>query len=64
MSCVLLYALISLKDHELVLAYCILALLSVLACLEKLSTLLNTMSVERDWVVFTLLLCTLYRSDV
>lgn len=28
-----------------------LAVLSVLACVEKLSSILNTIAVERDWVV-------------
>lgn len=28
-----------------------LAVLSILACIEKLSAVLNTISVERDWVV-------------
>ncbi len=51
-SCGLLYLLI-LHDawrHKGFMAYASLAVLSALACAEKLSAVLNTISIERDWV--------------
>ena len=53
LSCGLLFALVAVKrlpDNVLV-SYGSLTALSVLACIEKLSAIANTISVERDWVV-------------
>ena len=53
LSCILLYGLVEFdawRRHQLI-AYASLTLLSILACIEKLSAVLNTISVERDWVV-------------
>lgn len=53
LSCVLLYILADvdgLKDR-LAPEYGALAILSLLACVEKLAAVMNTISVERDWVV-------------
>lgn len=53
MSCGLLFLLLrfgSLRDHK-VASPGLLALLSGLACIEKLGAIMNTVSVERDWVV-------------
>lgn len=53
LSCVLLFALLnvdSLRTDTLA-AYGCLALLSLLACVEKVGAVMNTISVERDWVV-------------
>jgi iron-regulated transporter 1 len=53
LSCVLLFLMLrfdSLREsHSHSIAS--LAALSVLACVEKLASILNTISVERDWVV-------------
>lgn len=53
LSCVLLFymaRLPSLSDDKFVKAICLTAL-SLLACVEKLSAIMNTIAVERDWVV-------------
>ncbi|KAK3680440.1 hypothetical protein LTR37_021237 [Vermiconidia calcicola] len=52
-SCTLLLAILELdgaKSSHLI-SYSALVLLSLLACVEKLSAVLNTIAVERDWVV-------------
>ncbi|KAL1306798.1 hypothetical protein AAFC00_005457 [Neodothiora populina] len=51
LSCTLLWFM-SLPDHlSTSLTVISLTILSVLACIEKLSSLMNTISIERDWVV-------------
>ena len=52
-SCALLLALLyseKLRADDFT-SYGFLAVLSLLACLEKLTALMNTIAVERDWVV-------------
>lgn len=52
-SCAILFCLCQSEDirkHH-VWSYTALALLSILACIEKLAAVMNTISVERDWVV-------------
>lgn len=53
LSCGLLYALVTVdaaRRHALA-SYGALAVLSVLACVEKLAAVINTISIERDWIV-------------
>lgn len=52
-SCLLLWAMISFGDDSTRtwMHGAMLAILSVLACVEKLSAVMNTIAVERDWVV-------------
>ena len=52
-SCAILFGLTQFKTLESnrLASYGALALLSALACVEKLSAVMNTISVERDWVV-------------
>lgn len=53
LSCILLYGLATFDDASahIPLSYGALGVLSILACVEKLSAVMNTISVERDWVV-------------
>lgn len=53
LSCALLYVLATIEDSKSnsLKAYGALAVLSILACVEKLAAVMNTISVERDWVV-------------
>ncbi|EME49129.1 hypothetical protein DOTSEDRAFT_68004 [Dothistroma septosporum NZE10] len=52
-SCVLFFLMAKLERlrHGLILSASLIAALSALACAEKLAWVLNTISVERDWVV-------------
>ncbi|GAB7363872.1 hypothetical protein MBLNU230_g4436t1 [Neophaeotheca triangularis] len=52
-SCSLLFLLLQRGDSkgDRITSLGLLALLSVLACIEKLGSIMNTVSVERDWVV-------------
>lgn len=53
LSCALLLAMTQLESlrRSDVSSYSALAVLAVLACVEKLAAVMNTISVERDWVV-------------
>ena len=52
-SCALLFCLCQFEDirNRQAWSFTALALLSTLACIEKLAAIMNTISVERDWVV-------------
>lgn len=50
-SCVLLYLMTFSASGHRTPAWILLAVLSLLACVEKLCSVINTISVERDWVV-------------
>jgi iron-regulated transporter 1 len=50
-SCCALIALLHFEQLRSNASYAILALLTVLACVEKVCSVLNTISVERDFVV-------------
>lgn len=52
-SCALLFLLLQFESLRISkpLSFAFLAALSLLACVEKLAAILNTISVERDWVV-------------
>ena len=52
-SCIILFTLVQVESLRRIglASYGMLALLSLLACVEKLSAVMNTISVERDWVV-------------
>ena len=50
-SCALFWALVHFDSLEGLVQYGLLAPLSLLACIEKLASVLNLVSVERDWVV-------------
>lgn len=52
-SCVLLWLISNVVNlhQSTVISYSLLAVLSLLACVEKLCSIMNTISVERDWVV-------------
>ena len=53
LSCAVLFALVKLDSvsRNTLMTFVALAVLSGLACVEKLGAVLNTISVERDWVV-------------
>lgn len=53
LSCVTLWVLVRYggQQRSLLLSYGALVALSALACVEKLSAIMNTISVEREWVV-------------
>ena len=52
-SCIILYCLCQFEElrSRPAWSYIALTLLSILACIEKLAAVVNTISVERDWVV-------------
>jgi iron-regulated transporter 1 len=49
-SCVIFYLLAIGLPMERVINTCLLAILTLLACFEKLCSVLNLVSVEKDWV--------------
>ena len=51
LSCAILYLMSRFEDLGLVIKYALLALLAVVACVEKLCSIMNLVAVERDWVV-------------
>ena len=50
-SCALFWVLVHFDEFQSPFQYVLLILLSLLACVEKLASVLNLVSVERDWVV-------------
>ncbi|KAF4556927.1 Hypothetical protein D9617_1g088090 [Elsinoe fawcettii] len=50
-SCGLIYLLDRVRNRAGFVPWILLALLSLLACIEKLSATMNTIAIERDWVV-------------
>ena len=53
-SCVVFWALARGYAEQPLSRGCLLALLAVLACVEKLSSIMNFISVEKDWVCLPL----------
>ncbi|GAB7348672.1 hypothetical protein MBLNU459_g7035t1 [Dothideomycetes sp. NU459] len=51
LSCLLLLFMTTYNDFAPWLAHSLLAVLCMLACVEKLSSVMNTIAIERDWVV-------------
>ena len=50
-SCIIFYYSIKSGPASPAIRYCLLAVLSALACVEKLGSIMNLVAVERDWVV-------------
>jgi len=49
-SCIAFWYLIKHTHRPPLITYVVVGILTVLACIEKLSTIMNTVAVERDWV--------------
>ena len=50
-SCILLWLLVRFNRSSVTTKYALLAAVAILACIEKLCSIMNLISVERDWVV-------------
>lgn len=50
-SCLIFYRLVKTDTTSSAVEYSALAVLSALACIEKLGAIMNLVAVERDWVV-------------
>ena len=50
LSCIAFWTLLVLPDPSVMLQILLLAILALLACTEKLGSIMNTLVVERDWV--------------
>lgn len=51
LSCIIFWILFMLPDHSVLLQNFLLGVLALLACTEKLGSIMNILAVERDWVV-------------